>query len=161
MNKEKIDLKRVTSILNDTDSLSQEEKQKQDALILKHEQALKKGIKLKEELTQELDNNSINVNIEDLFKALSFEGKIIGLNETVKLKDAAARLQEKSQELQVKNAKNTLILFYINEKTSFFIVNDILSNAPDLTNTNLEFGYFTDNSLKEDDISYKVIVSGV
>jgi len=104
-----------------------------------------------------------DLNICDLYEALSYEGKITGLIETGNYKDVLNNIQTKSKELCFSKAKFIIVIIIASKNISVFTLNNIMSNIENLKSSqaNIKFGISSDESFEDNIISCSIFLTGI
>ena len=108
-------------------------------------------------------NDNINLNLEDLFKALSHKGQIKGCSSISNLENIEKDIFANIDFKEVSNSKCALFFFVTNPNISLFTVNDIMMNIDEKFSFENEtiIGTNSDENIKEDEIKYLLLFTGI
>lgn len=147
--KNKIDLERMANLLNDSNGYNKIETE-ENFLDFKN--------------FFENSSSNINIDLEDLFNALKYKGRIAGYSNISTFEDISKDITSNIDFAEnSKNAKTGLFIFFTNPNISLFSLNEVLQKVHGDISSEAEviFGIKSDKSLKEDDIKYFVIFTGI
>lgn len=146
-NENKIDLKRMASLLNGFDGIEK----KEDEYFIDFKKYFKSS------------NNDINVDLYDLLNTLKYKGKIEGYSNISSHKNIIRDITSNINFKNVKNSKATLVLFIMNPNISLFAINELLETVHDSISSKADivFGSYSDERLKTDELKYFIIYTGI
>lgn len=108
-------------------------------------------------------DNSIGIDMFDICSILNYQGKILGTSSITTIDNLYEDILDNIPKSKFKNSKVVLFIFFNNDKTSLVPISDVMSKFNELLSKDQDvlFDLKSDNDLMVDEVSYRLIITGI
>lgn len=160
MNNSKIDLHRMSKLLNESNSKSII--YSKDIQVEPNNNEMKK---VQRNLKIDTSDSDINLNHIDIENALSHAGKVFGFNNIVRINDLHYDVLKNIPIEHFNNAQIILYSFFVSEDLTLIEMNDLLEafheKVIEDSNAELIFGITQLKDLKVNEVGYRILLTGI